>query len=215
MTKIMDAAERLFALHGIEGVPLRQILIEAKQRNKYAITLYFGGKEELVVAIIGRRIEAMNVHRKRLIAEAKIRGDLDSVRTLLEVIYRPLAEVSDSTGQYTYARFLQQVTLYHSFSSRWPSIPFEGEHYDAYRRLRKQAAGLSDDEYDGLLAVIAGMFLTAITTRGLRIMEGRRTAPFGEFFRNLLNMATVAFASALEGGRAKSANRAAGRRSTR
>jgi AcrR family transcriptional regulator len=215
MAKIMDAAERLFALNGVEGTPLRQVLIEAKQRNKYAITLYFGGKEELVVAIISRRVEAMNVHRKKLVAEAKARGDLDSVRTLLEIVYRPLAEVSDVTGQYTYARFLLQVVLYHSFSSRWPLIPFEGEHSDAYRRLRKQAASLSDDEYEDLTAVMVGIFLTAITARGLRVMEGRRTMPFESFFQSLLDMASAAFAAALEAGRAKTASRVAPRRNAR
>ncbi len=196
MVQIMDAAERLFALNGIEGVALRQILIEAKQRNKFAISLYFGSKEELVVALIGRRTGEMNVHRRKLMEAAIARGTLDDARTLLEIIYRPMAEVSDATGQYTYPRFLQQVMLYHSLSSRWPTTNYEGPHSEANKRMHGLVSNLSEDLFDGLLAVISGIFLTAVTTRGLRIIEGRATVPFEEFFQAVLDMATAAFDAA-------------------
>jgi AcrR family transcriptional regulator len=197
MGKIMDAAERLFALNGIEGVPLRQVLAEAQQGNKYAISLYFGGKDELVAAIISRRMVALNAHRKKLIAAAQARGDLDSIRSLLEIIHRPLAELSDVTGQYTYARFLQQVMLYHSIGRQWPVIPFEGELSDAFRRLRKQAPNLSAAAYDDLAVVTAGIFMTATTARGLRVMEGGPAAPFDIWFQMLLDVATAAFRAAI------------------
>jgi len=196
MEKIMDAGERLFAFYGIEGVSLRQILNEAKQGNKYAISLYFGTKDDLVFAIISRRIAEMNVHRRMLVAAAKTNGTAETPRAVLEIIFRPLAEVSDSTGQYTYARFLHQVMLYHSFSARWPLIRFEGEHSEANRDLRRLASGLSEDLFDSLLAVIAGIFLSAITARGLRVMEGRPIVPFDKFFPVLLDMATAAFEAA-------------------
>ena len=199
--KILDAGERLFAFYGLEGVSLRQILIDAKQRNKYAISLYFGSKEDLVAAIVSRRIAEMNVHRRKLVAAAKEAGTYDRPRTVLEIIFRPLAEVSDSTGQYTYARFLHQAMLYHSFSARWPLIRYEGEHSEANRRLRELAAGLSEDLFDSLLAVIAGIFLSAITARGLRVMEGRSVVPFDQFFPVLLDMATAAFEAALTAAR--------------
>jgi AcrR family transcriptional regulator len=197
MNAIMDAAERLFAYNGIEGVSLRQILIEAKQRNKYAISLYFGTKEDLVFAIISRRIAEMNVRRRVLIAEARANGSADTPRAVLEIIFRPLAEVSDATGQYTYARFLHQAMLYHSFSARWPLVHHEGEHSAANRDLRRLASGLSEDMFDSLLGVIAGIFLSSITTRGLRVMEGRPVVPFDEFFPMLLDIGTAAFEAAL------------------
>ena len=197
MNKIMDAAEKLFALYGIEGVALRQILIEAKQRNKYAISLYFGSKEQLVFAIIGRRIETMNIRRRTLVAEAEARGDVGDIRTTLEIIFRPLAEFSDTTGQYTFARFLQQAMLYHSLSARWPQVDYQGEHSDANLRLRRLAGGMSEDQFDGLLAVISGLFLSAINARGLRIMEGRMVVPFDVFFSSLLDMAAAAFGAAV------------------
>jgi AcrR family transcriptional regulator len=196
MNKIMDAAERLFAIYGIEGVALRQILIEAKQRNKYAISLYFGGKEQLVFAIISRRIETMNVHRRVLIAEAEARGDIGDIRSTLRIIFRPVAEFSEGSGQYTYARFLQQAMLYHSLSAKWPRVDYQGEHTDANLNLRRLAGNMSEDQFDGLLAVISGIFLSAINARGLRIGEGRKVVSFDIFFNALLDMACAAFQTA-------------------
>ncbi len=207
MEKIMDAAEQLFALNGIEGVALRQILIAAKQRNKYAISLYFGSKEDLVFAIIRRRIAEMNVHRKRLIAAAEQAGTPADARMTLELIFRPLAEVSDSTGQYTYARFLQQAMLYRSFSPRWPLIQYDDEHSHANLALRRLASGLSRDHFDGLVVVIAGIFLGATTARGQRVIEGHPIVPFDEFFDQLLDMATAAFEAAQPGSKARRPNR--------
>ena len=201
MNAIMDAAERLFAYNGIEGVSLRQVLIEAKQHNKYAISLYFGTKEDLVFAIISRRIAEMNVRRRVLIAEAQANGTAQTPRAVLETIFRPLAEVSDNTGQYTYARFLHQAMLYHTFSARWPLVRYEGEHSDANRDLRRLAKGLSEDLFDSLLSVIAGIFLSSITARGLRVMEGRPVVPFDQFFPMLLDIGTAAFEAALRSAR--------------
>ena len=201
MNTIMDAAERLFAFYGIEGVSLRQILIEAKQRNKYAISLYFGTKDDLVFAIISRRIAEMNVRRRVLIAAARANGTAETPRAVLEIIFRPLAEVSDSTGQYTYARFLHQAMLYHTFSARWPLVRYEGEHSDANRDLRRLADGLSEDLFDSLLAIIAGIFLSSITARGLRVMEKQPVVPFDEFFPMLLDIGTAAFEAAIRSAR--------------
>lgn len=201
MNSIMDAAERLFAFYGIEGVSLRQILIEAKQRNKYAISLYFGTKDDLVFAIVSRRIAEMNVHRRKLVAAARTNGTAETPRAVLEIIFRPLAEVSDSTGHYSYARFLHQAMLYHSFSAHWPLVRYEGEHSDANRDLRRLAKGLSQDLFDSLLAVVAGIFLSSITARGLRVMEGQPVVPFDEFFPMLLDIGTAAFEAALRSAR--------------
>jgi AcrR family transcriptional regulator len=122
METIMDAAERLIATYGVEGVSFRQILIEAKQRNKYAISLYFGGKDELLTAIVSRRIAQMNVPRKALIAKAEAECKMNDPRTLLEIIYRPMAELSAATGEFTYVRFLHQALLYRTFNDKWPAV---------------------------------------------------------------------------------------------
>jgi AcrR family transcriptional regulator len=195
MTKIMDAAERLIALYGVEGVSFRQILIEAKQRNKYAISLYFGGKDELLTAIVSRRVTEMNVRRKVLVAEAEARGTMNDPRTLLEITYRPLAEVSDATGEYTYARFLHQALLYRTFNYNWPALSPEVAEFShsANRRLRALVPDMPDAFFYRRVEAIAGLYLSSMSARALRVSSGRPTMPFATFFDDLMDMMTAVF----------------------
>lgn len=87
--KILDAAEQLFAEHGIAAVSLRKI-IAAAGVNIAAIHYHFGCKDELIRAVFRRRIVAVN--SKRLEALATLRSGfgaepipiVDLVRAFLE-----------------------------------------------------------------------------------------------------------------------------------
>lgn len=103
---ILDAAERLFARHGIEGVSLRQIGLAAGSANNFGVQYHFGNKARLVRAIFERRLPALDARRAELLAEAERAGALEDPRTLLAVILTPLAEAADSQGRLSYAAFL-------------------------------------------------------------------------------------------------------------
>ncbi len=64
--QILDAAEMLFAEHGIEAVPLRKIIAEAGV-NSAAIHYHFGSKEALVKAVFARRFDPLNRERLTLL----------------------------------------------------------------------------------------------------------------------------------------------------
>jgi AcrR family transcriptional regulator len=105
-TQILDAAERLFARHGLDGVSLRQIGAAAGSANNFGVQYHFGTKAQLVRAIFERRLPSLEVGRARLLTEAKRAGMLADPRTLLGVILRPLATETDSAGRMSYAAFL-------------------------------------------------------------------------------------------------------------
>jgi TetR/AcrR family transcriptional regulator, regulator of cefoperazone and chloramphenicol sensitivity len=79
--KLLRAAEYLFARHGLD-VPIRDIHAQAGQRNASALHYHFGGKRELVLAILEKHtpspeeIEAIRadlrarVHEPRSVVEA-------------------------------------------------------------------------------------------------------------------------------------------------
>ena len=71
--QILDAAESLFAEHGLEAVPLRRIIAEAGV-NSAAIHYHFGSKEELVKAVFARRFDPLNRERLALLSEAEARA---------------------------------------------------------------------------------------------------------------------------------------------
>lgn len=102
---IVEAAERLFAEHGIAGVSLRDISVAAGQRNNSAAQYHFGDRAGLVVAVFEHRMSLVDDRRRlRLDAlrETRRLQDLDAV---VEAVVAPLVEVIAEEGGW-YARFL-------------------------------------------------------------------------------------------------------------
>ena len=64
--RIVVAAERLFALHGIDGVSLRQIAVEAGSSNNSAVHYHFTSKEGLIRAIFQHRLPQIISERRML-----------------------------------------------------------------------------------------------------------------------------------------------------
>ena len=59
---LLDAAERLFALHGVNGTSLRAVTREAGA-NVAAVHYHFGSKEELLREVFARRLGPVNRRR--------------------------------------------------------------------------------------------------------------------------------------------------------
>ncbi|BBH18054.1 TetR family transcriptional regulator [Nocardioides baekrokdamisoli] len=105
---IRAAAERLIAERGID-VPLRDIAAAAHQRNNSAVQYHFGTRDRLITAIVEEGNAAPEARRLELLAEAETQAGGDEVRTLVELIVRPIAEIPYEGGSTHYARFLEQV----------------------------------------------------------------------------------------------------------
>jgi AcrR family transcriptional regulator len=103
---ILDAAERLFARHGIEGVSLRQIGAAAGSANNFGVQYHFGDKARLIRAIFERRLPSLEARRAQLLEAAEHAGAAGDPRTLLGVMLRPIVEEVDGSGGLSYARFL-------------------------------------------------------------------------------------------------------------
>jgi len=61
-TRILDAAEELFLLHGFEGASMRMLTARAGV-NLAAINYHFGSKDALIEAVLRRRLDPMNASR--------------------------------------------------------------------------------------------------------------------------------------------------------
>jgi AcrR family transcriptional regulator len=61
-TRILDAAEELFMLHGFEGTSMRQLTAKA-EANLAAVNYHFGSKDALIEAVFRRRLDPMNAMR--------------------------------------------------------------------------------------------------------------------------------------------------------
>ncbi|BBY93524.1 hypothetical protein MGALJ_31930 [Mycobacterium gallinarum] len=103
---ILDAAERLIAERGIQ-VPLRDIAVAAGQRNNSAVNYHFRNRQDLIDAIVRRRLEPMERERAQMVDE--LEGDArDDVRAWLRIMVLPFVGV----GSPYYARFLQAASMH-------------------------------------------------------------------------------------------------------
>jgi AcrR family transcriptional regulator len=93
--EILDAAEALFAEHGVEAVPLRRVIAEAGV-NQAAIHYHFGSREALVKAVFARRFDPLNRERlERLDAlEAREGAGAPSIEEILHAVVAPAFHIS-------------------------------------------------------------------------------------------------------------------------
>jgi AcrR family transcriptional regulator len=98
--RLLDAAERLFARHGLEGTSLRAVTREAGT-SVSAANYHFGSKQELLRATLLRRAEPIN--RRRLEGLAALERHADGrpteVEEILDAFLRPLFEDGTVAGE--------------------------------------------------------------------------------------------------------------------
>jgi AcrR family transcriptional regulator len=106
-TRILDAAEALFAERGFDATTVRDIT-EAANANVAAVNYHFGSKEALLRAVTDRVVGPLNARRRELLAELERRGDAPPVAAVLEAFIRPDIETMQrvDSGLPTMARFL-------------------------------------------------------------------------------------------------------------
>ncbi|GGN31753.1 AcrR family transcriptional regulator [Actinoplanes campanulatus] len=105
--RILETAERLFAEHGVFTVSSRQISEAAGQGNNAAVGYHFGGKNELVRAIVRRHATPTERIRERLLAE---HGGSEQLRDWVTCVVRPITDHLATLGNPSwYARFAAQL----------------------------------------------------------------------------------------------------------
>ena len=91
-TRILDAAERLFAEQGFAGTSTRAITTAAGA-NLAAVNYHFGSKEPLIDAVCARRLEPINRERMEWLDRLEAAGD-PSLEAILEAFLAPPIRIS-------------------------------------------------------------------------------------------------------------------------
>ncbi|MEJ7925352.1 TetR/AcrR family transcriptional regulator [Sphingobium sp. AN641] len=112
------AAERRFAMHGLEGVSLRQIALDSGQRNESAAHYHFGSREGLIRAILDHRISALNRRREKLLEAAKReQGKSISPHSIASIVILPMAdEIFLNWRNCYWVRFISQLFAIDKFT---------------------------------------------------------------------------------------------------
>src|SRR4030095_2343978 len=98
---LLDAAESLFAEHGVQAASLRAITQQAGA-NLAAVNYHFGSKEGLVRAVFSRRIGPLNHERLRRLDECERReGAIEEVlRAFIEPVLQLRREAPEGSRQF-------------------------------------------------------------------------------------------------------------------
>ncbi len=91
--RILEAAERLFAIKGHENTSLREITAEAKV-NLASVNYHFGSKEGLIQAVCQQQLDSLNQARLAALdlLEAQAAGSPVEPERLIEAFFRPLLQ---------------------------------------------------------------------------------------------------------------------------
>ncbi|MET8983126.1 TetR family transcriptional regulator [Streptomyces sp. NPDC004539] len=105
---LLDAAERLFAEHGVHAVANRQISLAAGQGNNAAVSYHFGTKIDLVRALVRRHSTGIEVFRHAMLAGL---DDSSALRDWVECAVHPVVRHVESLGTPSwYGRLMAQLT---------------------------------------------------------------------------------------------------------
>ncbi|MFA7595553.1 MAG: helix-turn-helix domain-containing protein [Novosphingobium sp.] len=178
-TRMILAAELLFAREGIDGVSLRRIAASSGQKNHHAVQYHFGSRDGLVQAIFDYRMQQMDARRLEMIALAEQEQRLEHPRTIAEVIFLPQLALIDKFGDHSYANFLCQYLLRNSDAEYGR---FGGNLPDGLRRtlnlLRQKLSFLSDSAAQRRLITACFMFLNLLAVYSRDLESGRATEDF-------------------------------------
>jgi AcrR family transcriptional regulator len=181
--RLVLAAERLFARHGIDGVSLRQIAAEAGSGNNSAVHYHFGSKHGLIAAIFRHRLPQIISERRLLTA----RCDPDDLRSRFEAHFLPVVSMAEATDNH-YVSFVEQIQRMDlAAAGDLFDLPAEGlRSNEEFRRdLHRLLGHLDEPLRDLRINEGQALCMHAAADRERAVASGLGVVPF-ELFANTL-----------------------------
>jgi AcrR family transcriptional regulator len=92
--RLIEAATREFAEHGVHAASLLEVTRQAGQRNRGAVHYHFGSREGMLVAVLETRVDYLAARERELLTIAKQRPH-DDIESVVEAFVRPAVELGD------------------------------------------------------------------------------------------------------------------------
>ena len=124
--RLLLAAERLFAAHGVGTVSLRAV-IAAAGANVASVHYHFGSKEELLAALLKDRAEML--HRRRMaLMDSVLAAGTPTCRDIADGVARPLLELVEE-GAADWVRVAGEILTSRALGAQLGDV-FEGQWSD-------------------------------------------------------------------------------------
>ncbi len=183
--KLVVAAERLFALSGIDGVSLRQVAAEAGSANNSAVHYHFGSKAGLITAIFQHRLPQMIRERHLLVT----RCDRDDLRSRIEAQFLPVLALAEAPDNY-YVSFVEQLQRHErGVTDDLRELPAQGQDSnDEFRADLHRILVAIPEPLRALRIEQAQAFcIHAAADREHTVLSGRPSIPFELFVNSLFD----------------------------
>ncbi|MFL6518970.1 MAG: TetR/AcrR family transcriptional regulator [Chthoniobacterales bacterium] len=163
---VLDAAERLFAAHGFKATSLRAITSHANA-NLGAVNYHFSSKDELILAVLRRRMRPLNAERLALLDkfEADAGGKALPVEKIFEALFRPPLELvakDRKSGRYFVRLMAQCLAEPGDFLRPLIQEEFAERNRRFHAAMKRSLPRLSSDEVHWRLHFAHGVFMHAI-----------------------------------------------------
>jgi AcrR family transcriptional regulator len=157
--RILDAAERLFAEHGVAATSLRAVMKEAGA-NVAAVHYHFGSRAALLEALVARRAEPVNRRRIEMLdalEKSQPDGPLPA-EGVVRAFCEPALEMTEDPARRHGSRLIGRIAMEAGSAEAMGRIPG-----DTGRRfvsaLGRAAPHLTEEEARVRLHLIAGMLV--------------------------------------------------------
>ena len=162
--RVLDAAERCFAVSGFEAVTIRQIAREAGV-TLGVISFHGGSKEDLFTTVVTRRANTLHELRMRRIADLQARGNV-TIRDLVDAYISPYLDIA-SRGDPQWRAYAKLIARE---ASHAPNSPHVRDLYNpAARAFIAEVQALRPDARPEVLATT----LTLMVSSMLSIVASR------------------------------------------
>jgi len=136
--KLMDAAEKLFARRGFHGTSLRDITGEAGV-DLALVNYHFGGKQQLLAAVVDRRGSVLNQERLQRLNEARLRAapGAPTIEEVVAAFFDPILErlAHAGPGWHSYFSLLAYVNNSPEWGRKLMHATFDGTVREFIRAL--------------------------------------------------------------------------------
>jgi AcrR family transcriptional regulator len=202
--KLVDAAARSFAEHGVFAASLVDITRLAGQRNRGALHYHFGSRTGVLCAVLEQHVEFLASREGELLKVALATPEED-LRAVVEAIVRPAAELAESGWQgraflVILAELVDEDPA--SLGEELNAVLARTGGHAVYALLAQRMGEFSPEVRIERFALATGFILRAVADRaralGRRRRTGRPQLDHEAFVGNLVAMVAAAVSAPLQ-----------------
>ncbi len=140
-TRILDAAEKLFAERGFSETSLRLITSKAEV-NLASVNYHFGSKKELIRAVLARYLDVFMPVASTEIVRLQTSNKNASLNDIFSILVEPLLDLNKlrAEGTSTFLQLLGRGYIESQGHLRWFITTHYGEHLDLFVKAVAESA---------------------------------------------------------------------------